>query len=307
MALRNLAQAGSGNAALCCGLSLATLACGTDAPEAAPQDTTEHVADESPHARIWDDVEGPFTQRNWSVRTAPRGPHEIWTDDCEFDTISQEHQVIPLMLCSPIGGFGAGVIHPNTLLECNTFPGCENSSDCQEQPRGRCRGRTRSNCIYPSLLPEECLVDTDCTSLPDGVCASGEGHGGIPHGVCEKDGTCRASGAFCYYPEVPCTTHEECGEEGSCLHEIRSTGCEYDWCEADADCPSGARCDCTRCVEAECHSDSECESGETCELSQNCTASFEPGYHCTTPDDECLPTDDYCFYDDGRWRHALCR
>ncbi len=123
-----------------------------------------------------------------------------------------------------------------------------------------------------------------------------------------------------------CQTDDECtdGANGRCVGNSHdSYYCTYDECFADAECGSGAVCECgggfrsdhNICLPGNCATDADCGTGYCSPSQGDCGAYFGTvAYFCHTCEDECVndtdcgndgdPWGSYCMYDQGvgHWR-----
>jgi hypothetical protein len=128
-------------------------------------------------------------------------------------------------------------------------------------------------------------------------------------------------------PPQPCLSDSDCtqGNNGRCMHPeytpaICTTGCSYDACFSDSDCPTMQPCDCrpsatsntaNACVGgSQCRIDSDCGPGGYCSPSQG-YGPFQCGiaYFCHTQADTCVNDTDCdsgrCQFD-GTAKHWQC-
>jgi hypothetical protein len=260
----------------------------------------------------------PMTEAEWNAAMAPiAGPHEIWTfDTCDEPhsgsaslRVGPEYSVVPSLGYTQAANFDPDT---NVVFDVVPLPFCTDAADCSEQPGGACQGVIAdAYCQYAEPLPsEQCETDADCTAKAEGECVPAMGYDEArlcyPTGLCEDvTGTCAYAG------DLPCTDDADCTErvDGKCILPVVDTHCRYGTCTDDADCGEAERCGCGLCVSAACDSDAACPNEETCELSVSaCTNAG--GFHCTTPEDECIAGEPVCFYqwqpDGGFWGSDVC-
>lgn len=241
-------------------------------------------------------------RREYAELNAPREqPHEIWAEGyCRFDLIDSAYRVLPELRCKASWTLAADEC---LRRDCWTERTCTGPADCTEGEGGRCVGIPSAGrvCSYPGVGFGTCLEHEDCTELPGGVCR----HMGSRTPECLL-----GAEAACLYPDAnqPCETADDCqaAAGGVCAGTISNLWCQYNTCIGDDDCAEGTRCNCSRCVRADCANDAECDDDQSCALDWDCYTDSPRGYHCTTPLDECKPAKRECNYDGERWTWAAC-
>jgi len=120
--------------------------------------------------------------------------------------------------------------------------------------------RANATCPVDAGSPGSCSSDADCTAMPRGYCAQGDG-GGLPGCFCNygcaKDSDC-GQNEICvcgdpvgYCASATCTSDASCGGSLECADYTRNPGCPgksfacqkpSDTCFSDADCAMGMQC-----------------------------------------------------------------